>query len=194
MWKWHRWQSFGFLVFISLFLALFMPGRSLLMAADNTANPIAFSKPAKPGTSVPLSIRSKFGSSLLRIIDAISAGKTGSAIPANGVYLIRAGQSVPGTNAAAKADVVFVYVKIKDKTATSVVNPYAFFVANRDEKQHLTAAWIEVGRLLDLGRLPGVKSITAVQPPAKGASSGGKGLSGTRAPTGVRAPSGLRNW
>lgn len=164
------------------------------MAADNTANPIAFSKPAKPGTSVPLSIRSKFGSSLLRIIDAVSAGKTGSAIPANGVKLIRAGQTVPGTKAAARADVVFVYVKVTDKTQTSVINPLVFLVANRDEKQHLAAAWIEVGRLLDLGRLPGVKTITAVQPPVKGASPGGNGLSGTRAPTGVRAPSGLRNW
>ncbi|MFZ3011410.1 MAG: immunoglobulin-like domain-containing protein [Minisyncoccia bacterium] len=62
-------------------------------------------------------------------------------------------------------DLVYVYVNLQPTTSTFVIDSIAWKVTDRDEKNHLAVALVEVNKLETLASLKGVKSVSLVLPP-----------------------------
>jgi len=62
-------------------------------------------------------------------------------------------------------DLVYVYVSLEPNTQTSVIDSLVWNVTDRDEKNYLVVALVEVNKLEALASLSGVKSIRSVMPP-----------------------------
>ncbi|MDO8505745.1 MAG: ice-binding family protein [bacterium] len=62
-------------------------------------------------------------------------------------------------------DLVYVYVSLTPTASTSIINSIAWNVTDRDEKNHLAVALVEVDKLETLASLKGVKSVSSVLPP-----------------------------
>jgi|GEM_PF-2215795 len=62
-------------------------------------------------------------------------------------------------------DLVYVYVSLKATTQTSVIDSVVWKVTDRDEKNHLAVALVEVDKLEALASLSEVSSIRSVMPP-----------------------------
>lgn len=62
-------------------------------------------------------------------------------------------------------DMVYVYVYLKPPAETETIEPYVWEVTDRDEKNHLAVAWVEVNNLELLASLEEVRTIRTVMPP-----------------------------
>jgi hypothetical protein len=62
-------------------------------------------------------------------------------------------------------EIVEVCVSLNPPAPTSVIDPYAVEVTDRDEEAHLAVARVRVDRLEDLAALPEIRTIMTVLPP-----------------------------
>jgi subtilisin family serine protease len=62
-------------------------------------------------------------------------------------------------------DLVYVYIYLKPPAGTQAIEPYVREVTDRDEKNHIAVAWIEVKKLEKLASLKTVRTIRTVMPP-----------------------------
>ena len=84
--------------------------------------------------------------------------------PASSVSLARDVGRVAG-------DLVYVYVYLKPPAGTPTIEPYVWEVTDRDKKNHLAVAWVEVKDLETLASLEAVQTIRTVMPPLVRAGS-----------------------
>jgi len=68
-------------------------------------------------------------------------------------------------------DLVYVYVNFKSISPTSVIDSIVWKVTDRDEKNHLAVALVEIDKLEALASLSGVRSISSVLPPVTNSGS-----------------------
>jgi PKD repeat protein len=62
-------------------------------------------------------------------------------------------------------NLVYVYINVIPGYSTHITDSLAFEVTDRDEENHLAAAWVDVHNLETLASLEGVRTITEVIPP-----------------------------
>lgn len=62
-------------------------------------------------------------------------------------------------------DLVYVYIFLKPDTETHAIDSFAQEVTDRDEENHMAAAWIPISSLDTLAKLDSVRSIQTVIPP-----------------------------
>ena len=62
-------------------------------------------------------------------------------------------------------DLVYVYVGLNSTTQTSAIDSLVWKVTDRDEKNHLAVALVEVNKLEALASLSGVRSVSSILPP-----------------------------
>ena len=79
--------------------------------------------------------------------------------------------ALPDPEAQIQEGTVYVYVSLKMGYATSVVDPYAQEVTDRDENNGIAVAWIQVKNLETLAAQEGVRQIRTVMPPITKAGS-----------------------
>ena len=78
------------------------------------------------------------------------------------------GRSIAGGNV---AELVYAYVQLFPNATIQSIEPYVVNITNRDEENHLAAAWIDTTKAESLAALGGIKSIQAVVPPEVRAGS-----------------------
>ena len=71
----------------------------------------------------------------------------------------------PASDGRVAGDLVYVYVYLKPPAGTRTIDPYVREVTDRDEKNHLAVAWVEVKDLETLASLEAVRTIRTVMPP-----------------------------
>ncbi|MFA6409943.1 MAG: S8 family serine peptidase, partial [Gammaproteobacteria bacterium] len=62
-------------------------------------------------------------------------------------------------------DLVYVYINLKPTVQTSIIDSLVWKVTDRDEKNHLVVALVDVNKLEALASLSGVKIVSSVLPP-----------------------------
>ncbi len=62
-------------------------------------------------------------------------------------------------------DLVYVYIYLKSPAGTQTIEPYVWEVTDRDDKNHIAVAWVEVKDLEKLASLEAVRTIRTVMPP-----------------------------
>ncbi|MDD4048552.1 MAG: hypothetical protein PHI90_06965, partial [Clostridia bacterium] len=62
-------------------------------------------------------------------------------------------------------DMVYVYINLKPNASTKIIKPYVNKIENKNEKNHIAVAWVELGQLEALASLDGVRNIRTVLQP-----------------------------
>jgi hypothetical protein len=78
---------------------------------------------------------------------------------------VTSGSSGPQTALPTTGDFVYVYVYMNPPASTHLIDPYVLNVTDRDEQNHIAAAWVNINYLGQLASLPEVRQIQTVTPP-----------------------------
>ncbi|MCM1566481.1 MAG: fibronectin type III domain-containing protein, partial [Dehalobacter sp.] len=150
---------------IALSLILLLIGNSLPAKAVEQVNKVTYSKKYYLQES-----HKKISSDLLKLIDEQyrtnkeTKEQVKSSIK-NMKALIKAEDSSSYGLNKSNDDLVYVYIRVNDNESTHIIDNYANKVKNRDEKNHVITAWVEVNKINVIASLEGVRSVNTVLPP-----------------------------
>jgi hypothetical protein len=164
-------RKIGWLLLLFILFALFLSSNAEASAAglrtdsiDMKARGIAGEKKREISGA-----RKKLGTDLLQLIDErfLLPGQTKEEVrkQMQSLKQFRPAGSVKRVNKKVAGDLVYVYISLRPSAGTDVVLPYAWEVTDRDESNHLVAAWVEVQNLESLAKLEAVRFIHTVVPP-----------------------------
>jgi hypothetical protein len=135
--------------------------------SDSEAKCISLTQDVKSNLTLA---HKKMSTDLLQLLDDvfIPAGQNSETLKMQMERLrqfLPAGSVSPTGDRSVIDDLVYVYIYLKPPAGTKTIEPYVWEVTDRDEKNHLAVAWVEVKALETLASLDEVRTIRTVMPP-----------------------------
>ena len=128
--------------------------------------------------NLPKKVKSKLDTNLLKLTNkqSMGVGESKESLKASmklSDQLVSKGAAIKNDKSAAPNDMVFVYIKTKTSEGLKEVEPYIFKLVNKDEKEGLMAAWVEVSKLQQFELFNEVVNVTTVTKPMVNATGEG---------------------